>query len=149
MSRLPEIIDALVQRWTTDPDLAEARVLDGPQVTDSAAQDWVMVGYDGGDSGSFQAATVEQDWAGMTALREERIALTVAVVACRGDTDVKAARDRVYEMAAVLAASLRADPSAGLPQMQIAIGSNVLHQEQTPDGIQARLIITLTCNTFA
>ena len=143
------MIDALVGRWSADVELSEAEVTDGPQVTDSAAQDWILVGFDGDPGGSFQAAVTQQDWAGLSSQRGERIALTVAVVASRGDTDVKAARDRVYALARVLEDDLRADPSVGLSALQAAVDSSALHQEQTQSGVQARLLLTLGCDTFS
>lgn len=147
-SRVPELIDALVARWRGAEGLAGVEVTDGPQVTDSAAADWVLVGYDGDADGDFMAASATQDWSGMSTRRGEEIALAVGVVAARGDTDVKAARDRVYALARVLEDDLSANPSVGLQSVQVAVGSSRLHQEQTQSGVQARLLLSLTCNAF-
>lgn len=149
MSQVPVVIDALVSRWGTDPGLAGVQVTDGPLVTDSDAPDWLTVGYTGDETGDFQAAASEQDWAGMGTSRTEEIQLTVGIVCLRGDNKVKKARDRAYEILAVLAGSLRADPSAGLPHTQIGIASSVLHEEPTTRGARARLVLTLAARTFA
>lgn len=148
-SRVPELIDALVSRWRAAEGLAGVEVTDGPQVTDSAALDWVLVGFDGDAGGDYIAASASQDWSGMSTRRGERIALTVGVVAARGDTDVKAARDRVYALARVLEDDLRANPAVGLVSAQVAVESSVLRQEQTQAGVQARLLLTLGCDGFS
>lgn len=149
MSQVPVLIDAVVALARADAVLSEAEVLDGPQVTESGAADWVLVGYDGDPGGDFQAASTAQDWAGLSTRRGERITLTVALVASRGDTDVRAARERVYTLGERLESLLRANPSLGLGAAQVAVDSTVLHQEQTAQGVQARLILGLGCETFS
>lgn len=149
MSQVPELIDALVARWRTDEGLAGVKVTDGPLVTESAAREWVTVGYDGDEGGLFQAGTTEQDWAGMGTSRTEATRLSVGITVRRGDNEVKAARDRAYAILAVLAASLRADPTAGVPSAQVAIAATDLRQEPTGHGARVRLVVTLACRTFA
>lgn len=149
MSQVPVLIDAVVDLSRADEVLSEAEVLDGPQVTESSAADWVLVGYDGDQNGDFQAATTAQEWAGLSTRRGERITLTVALVASRGDTDVRAARERVYALGERLESLLRANPSLGLTTAQVAVESTALHQEQTAKGVQARLILALGCQTFS
>ncbi|MCP3820066.1 hypothetical protein NLX86_18795 [Streptomyces sp. A3M-1-3] len=148
MSRVPDLIDALVARFRTEEGLAAARVTDGPEVTAQDADDWVLVGYDGDPGGEFQAAVTEEEWAGLGASREETVQLPVTLLARRGDTDVKAARARVYELGAAVKAVLRADPAVGLPGVQFAVGATALFQAQTDQGIQARLVLTLACRTI-
>ena len=149
MSLVPELIDALVGAFRAASGLPGVEVTDGPQVTDSAASDWLLVGFDGSPDGESPAASTTQSWADMSTRRGEQIALTVALVASRGDTDVRAARVRVYEMHAVVEALFRASPSLGLRTLQVAVGSSQLHQEQTQSGVQARLLLTLACDTLA
>lgn len=148
MSRVPALIDACVALFKADAGLSGAVVVDGPQVTAEQADDWVLVGYDGDANGSFQAATSTQNWAGLGTRRGESIALTVAVVARRGDTDVKAARDRVYALAGRIETVFRLNPSAALPELQVAVETGTLMQDQTPDGVQARLLLTLNADAF-
>ncbi|MEU0041318.1 hypothetical protein ABZ063_47185, partial [Streptomyces sp. NPDC006333] len=66
-SRVPALIDALVSALQAAPDLSTVRVVDGPLVTDSAAREWVFVGYDGDDEGDFITAATIQEWAGLGA----------------------------------------------------------------------------------
>jgi hypothetical protein len=146
---VPDLIDALVGRFSTEDGLSGAGVTDGPEITGEDRNEWVLVGFDGDQQGDFQAATTEEDWAGLGSSRQQMIRLTVGLLARRGDGRVKPARDRVYEMKRVIQGVLRADPSMGLPGVQCAIGATALHQPQISDtGVQARLMLTLVCRTI-
>ncbi|MFD6684176.1 hypothetical protein [Micromonospora parva] len=149
MSRVPDLIDALVGRLKAAEGLAGVGVTDGPEITQQDADDWVLVGYDGDPSGGLPAAATEEDWAGLGVSREESIQLPVSLLVRRGDADVKAARDRVYVLGDIVKGILRADPSIGLPGVQCAVGSTALFQTQFADqGIQTRLVLTLACRTI-
>lgn len=145
---MPELIDALVARFQTEEGLADVGVTDGPELTEANRDDWILVGFDGDPNGEGQAAFVEEEWASLGASREETIQLTVALLARRGDTDVRLARARVYELGAVVRGVMRADPTVGLPSVQCAVGATALHQAQTDQGVQARLVLTLVCRTI-
>jgi hypothetical protein len=144
MSKLPTLIDNLV---TLFGSINGAEVVDGPQVTDSDAADWILVGFDGDASGDYRTASTQQQWVGLSTRRAEQIDLTVALVATRGDTDVRAARQRVYEMNDEVEALLQANPSAGMAAAQVAILTTSFHQEQTANGIQARLLLSIYCES--
>jgi len=145
---VPDVIQALVLLGTGDPELEGVTVADGPQVTDSTAPDWLIIGFDGDPSGDFEAAQSVGDWSGLGTRREEELTVTVAAIANRGDTDVVAARQRVYEIGERVAAWLAADPSLGLPELQAAVGAARLVQDQTDQGAQARLLITVVGRAF-
>lgn len=148
-SRVPDLIDAFVPRLEASPDLSTVKVVDGPLVTDSAAQEWLFVGYDGDEEGDFIAATTQQEWAGLGAKKKnEDIVLTCAILVQRGSTDVRSCRVRTYEIFAAVESVLRADPSLGFSTPTVcAVTEHTFHQEQTPDGIQGRLPFTVTCTT--
>ncbi|WP_112469417.1 hypothetical protein [Streptomyces triticisoli] len=144
-SRVPEVIDALVALGAADPELDEVQVSDGPEVTDTSALDWLIVGFDGDPNGDFQAAQTVGGWTDFGTGREEQFQVMVAAVAQRGDTDVRAARMRAYEIGARVEAWLRADPSIGLGpgQVEAAIEASQLTQDQTQQGAQAVLLLTV------
>lgn len=148
-SRVPALIDALVPALQASADLGTVKVVDGPLVSDSAAQEWVFVGYDGDEDGDFATATAQQEWAGLGAKKKnEEITLTCAILVQRGSTDVRSCRVRTYEVFAAVEAVLRADPSLGFPTPTVcAVSEHSFHQEQTADGIQGRLPFTVTCTT--
>lgn len=154
-SRVPEVIDVLVQLATTEPAYEAGEdgtggvvVADGPQVTDDAAQDWLVVGFDGDPAGDFESAQTVGGWSDLGGGREEEFMVTVAAISNRGDVDIVAARRRVYEIAARVEAWLRTDPSLGLPALEAAVAGTRLVQDQTEDGACARLLLSVAGRGF-
>jgi hypothetical protein len=147
-SRLPELIDAVTARAGAVSGLAGVMVTDGPQVTDSDAREWLIVGFDGNPEGEFEAGQTSGGWATLGTDREEQLQLVVAVIVMRGDTDVRAARQRAYEIAAPVEQLLGADPSLGMRSAEVAIGGTQLVQEQTSNGVQVRLLLQLVGRAF-
>lgn len=147
-SRVPALIDALVAATAADSGLQGVRIADGPEVTEDAALEWLIVGFDGDPDGDFEAARTVGGWSDLSTGREEAFEITVAAIVSRGDTDVRAARVRVYEIAARLEALLRADPSVGLPSLECGIEATRLQPDQTDKGIQARLLLTVAGRAF-
>lgn len=147
-SRVPEVIDRLVELGKADSALAGVRVADGPEVTEDAAQDWLIAGFDGDPAGDMQAAQTVGGWAGLGSRREEQFQITVAAIASRGDTDVRAARMRAYEIADRVEAWLANDPSLGLPELEAAIEASQLTQDQNTQGVQALLLLTVAGRAF-
>jgi hypothetical protein len=145
---VPEIIDRLVALGAEDPALSGVRVSDGPEVTETSARDWLVVGFDGDPSGDFQAAQTVGGWAGLGTRTEEEFQITVAAIAQRGDTSVRAARARVYEIGARVEAWLREDPTIGLPSLEALIGASRLVQAQTDQGVQVVLLLTVAGRAF-
>ncbi|MFB7736169.1 hypothetical protein ACFC08_17645 [Streptomyces sp. NPDC056112] len=148
-SRVPELIDALVAALQASPDLKGVKVVDGPLITDSAANDWVYVGFDADPEAIAPTASTTQEWAGLGALaKNEDIQLTCAVLVRRGPTDVRACRVRAFEVFGAVEAVVRADPSLGLPPPTVcSISEHTIHTEQTDRGIQGRMPFTLSCKT--
>ncbi|MFF8980180.1 hypothetical protein ACF08A_25630 [Streptomyces cellulosae] len=140
---MPDVIRALVELGKVDPDLEGVAVSDGPEVTDSAAADWLCVGFDGDPSGDFEAAQSAAEFAGLGTRREEQFSITVAAVANRGDHNIVAARDRAYEIGGRVVAWLQASPSLGLPELEAGVGATRLVQDQTEQGASARLLLTV------
>lgn len=147
-SRVPEVIDTLVQLGQADAELDGVKVTDGPEVTEAQAQDWLIVGFDGDPGGDFMAAQSVGGWAGLGTRREEQFQITVAAIASRGDTDVRAARMRAYEIGARVEAWLLEAPSLGLPELEAAIEASQLTQDQDDKGVQAVLLLTVAGRAF-
>ncbi|MEW2635939.1 hypothetical protein AB0903_30955 [Streptomyces sp. NPDC048389] len=147
-SRVPEVLDTLVQMGQTDPELDGVTVTDGPEVTEDSAQDWLIVGFDGDPDSDFVAAQTVGGWAGLGTRREEQFQVTVAAIASRGDTDVRAARMRAYEIGARVEAWLDAAPSLGLEGLEAAIEASQLTQPQLDTGVQAVLLLTVAGSAF-
>lgn len=147
-SRVPDVIGALVGLGKVDPDLEGVAVADGPEVTDSAAADWLCVGFDGDPSGDFEAAQSVAEYSGLGGRLEEQFQITVAAVANRGDNDIVAARARAYEIGGRVVAWLQASPSLGLRELEASVGATRLVQDQTEQGASARLLLTVAGRGF-
>ncbi|NYV72985.1 hypothetical protein [Streptomyces sp. UH6] len=145
MPLVAEAIDALVALGQGDPALADVLVLDGPLVSDSNARELLIVGYDGDPNGDFEAASTTGEFADLGTGREEVFQVTVAALVSNGASDVRAARVRAYEIGGRVTAWLRADPSIGLGLGRVltAIESTRLRQEQTVQGVQAVLLMSV------
>lgn len=147
-SRVPELIDALTSRLTADPELAGVVVVDGPEINETVTPDWLIVGWSGDPDGDFQAAQTLGGWSDLATGREEQLQVNVTAVATRGETEIRAARLRVYEIGARLEALLRADPRVGLESLEVAIEATQLVQDQTDQGATARLLMTVAGRAF-
>jgi len=147
-SCVPEVIGALVALGRVDDALDGVVISDGPEVTDTAAREWLVVGFDGDPEGDFQAAQTVGGWSDLRTGREETFQVTVAAIASRGDTDVPAARRRAYEIGAVVEGWLRADPSIGLPSLEAGVEGTRLTQDQTDQGVQVVLLLTVAGRAF-
>lgn len=113
-SVIPDLIDALIAAAATA--LPGVDVLDGPQVTDAAPGDYLMVGVEDLDSAEeANAAESRQQWANANyTARDEDGEITCVALSWNGDGDQKAARDAVFATAAALEDALRANPSLGV-----------------------------------
>lgn len=117
-------------------------------MSDTEAPDWLIIGFDGDPSGDFEAAQSTADFAGLGTRTEEQFQITVAAIASRGDKDVAAARARAYEIGGRVVAWLREDPRIGLASLEAMVGATRLVQDQTDDGIQAVLLLTVAGRGF-
>lgn len=147
-SRIPEVIARLVALGEADTGLTDVYVSDGPEVTEDSALDWLIIGFDGDQTGDFEAAQSVSDFADLGGGREEEFQVTVAAVAKRGDKDIVSARTRVYEIASRVEAWTQADPTLGLASLQAGVAGTRLVQDQTPNGAQAVLLMTVAGRGF-
>lgn len=154
-SRVPEVIEALVQLGKTEPAYEADKhgkggvvVADGPQDPDDAVPDWLIIGFDGDPDGELEAATSVGGWSDLGTGREEEFQITVAAIASNGDGDIVSARKRAYEIAAPLEEWLRTNPNLGLRSLEAAIAGTRLVQDQTEDGVQAVLLLTVAGRAF-
>lgn len=138
-SRIPDAIEALIELFDSAPGLAEVEIYDGPVIAGEVA-DSIYVGYDGNPEGLFDAAIGDQEWAGIGAkARRESFRVVCAIVVQSGDSDIPAARARVFSIFAECETALRADPSLGLPPPTTAGVLNPQFFLEPVSGIQARL----------
>ncbi|MEV4159006.1 hypothetical protein [Nonomuraea dietziae] len=149
-SRVPEIIDNLLAALAAAPPLAHpVRVYDGPLISGEQPADSVFIGYDGDPEGEFQAAAAEQSWAGLGArAKDETVQIVGAVIARRGDTNVRKARVRGYQLLAAVEDALRASPALGMPPpTTVAMAAGTCFQEQHARGVQCRITFSIAVET--
>ncbi|MFF9215627.1 hypothetical protein [Streptomyces viridosporus] len=142
------MINALVQLGKADSGLTDVAVADGPEVTESTAPDWLVIGFDGDPSGESESAQSTSEPSGLGTRREEQFAVTVAAIANRGDTDIAAARARASEIGARVEAWLQADPSIGLRELEAAVQTTRWLPDQTEQGASAVLLLTVAGRAF-
>lgn len=145
MSRVPEVLDALVTAFRASPGLQDVEVTDGPQMSNSTASDWICVGYDGDPEGEFQSAHVELDWTALSAKRGESMQIPVTVIVSRGSTEIKPARDDAFAYYETISALM---PTLKVPQTRVAIGVNGFYQIQDKEGVHIRLALTVVADTL-
>lgn len=145
-SRVPDVIDVLVQRLSVADGLADVDVRDGPAIASPSARQVLGVGYAGQAEETDVEATVGRD--GLTDEREQ-FTIRCAVAVLSGDTDVAAARQCAYGLLAAAGAAIARDRTLGGLVLRAGIGGHSLMQEQTDRGIQATVVFTVDCDAFA
>lgn len=145
---MPAVVDAILAAVNTAaPDTVG--VYDGPFVTGDTL-DSIHIGYDADPDGEGEAGTSAQDWNGLGAkARNETLTVSCAVHLLRGDPNVKAARDRAYELLALVENAIHPAPSLGLtPPCQAGVTSHrllYLHGEDI--GFEVLLTFAITIQT--
>lgn len=149
-SRVPEIVDGLVQRFADamadDAAFAGVEVRDGPELASTSRPEALNVGYTGLEG--------EMDIEGgfvREGLADERESLTVrcAATVIRGDTRPGPARARAYAVMGAAGVALAQDRTLGGMVLRAGIGSHSLICEQTSNGVEATVIFAIDCDTYA
>jgi hypothetical protein len=147
--KAPEIVDALVQRFTAALATAAAdgsavAVWDGPQAT-QAPLELVTVGWTGMEG---QLDIDEQIVAESLTGNRTLVTVTCAAAVIKGATDMSAARVRASALVAATGASLAGDPKLGGTVMRARVASVTTVQDQTKNGAQATAVFTVECDAF-
>lgn len=147
-SRAPAVLDALVALCGSAAGLDGVTIHDGPQVTSAPLKEVITIGWDG-DEDNDEAVQSQQAWAAIgQKAKDETLQIPCAAIAWRGDTNIKAVRDRAYELLGEVEDALRADPSLGFPPPTIvAMTTGNAYQRQTDKGAQCRVMFTIGVQT--
>jgi len=113
MSRVPEVIDALVEQ--VQSNVAEdVSVLDGPGLMDGALQKRVFIGWDGRETGEFRTLAnwdVKKDYIG----GDSEVFSVVCTAECwTGDIDIPKVRTDVFGLYDAIKAAIDEDSTLGL-----------------------------------
>jgi hypothetical protein len=148
--RAPDILAALLQLFTTSPNLGAAtpavQIFDGPTVTDETAPEILMVGWSGGDGEPDAESTMSPD--GMTTTDRELCSVRCGISVIDGGTDMAPPRARAYELLRFAGAALAADRSLGGIALRAMITSVTYTPRQTAQGAQVDLVFTIACDAF-
>lgn len=145
-STAPAVLDALVQRWTLA--VPDALVVDCQPARDFDDEDVILVGFTGTTGAVAVTSTLTREQMTATPDREQ-YEITCIVSAWRGvEDDVKAVRDRAYEMVDALAADLAADTRLGGLVMNARLSTSTLAQYFTDDGVAADVQVVVAVDAF-
>ena len=105
-SAVPATIDALIAALRNADGLDGVRVIDGPPGVNFTEKDRIYIGH---APGADQATEKQQSFASAGArTRDEDGTIACYIESRRGDTDIRARRQRVFEILAVVENALRA-----------------------------------------
>jgi hypothetical protein len=154
-SRVPALIDYLVNAFTASPALGTAAtpvlVFDGPVVTAAPAQLALYVGVD--DVFTDQAPTsaqAEQSRSGLGSRRQETITIHCAAVAWAGTDDARTGRLQAFAILAAVEDLIRTnlDKFGGNGDLADPGVSGVVLQQSTADGSTAQVAFGITFKAF-
>jgi len=140
----PAAMAALAATFKTIPLNGEVR--DGPEVGDSAAWEVITVGYVGPDDDTAVEASSTPGGLGMREREQYTVNCAVAVV--NGDEDIRAARQRAFDLLAQCGLRLAADPKLAGSVMKAEISSWSLREDMATGGAHARLRFGVGIDAF-
>lgn len=144
------VILYLTAMWQalTSTTLAGLHVVDGPQVTSDASDNWLFVGFNGLNPDEFnEGATAQQSRMAFAKVKQEDGQVVCAVVSRSGDPDgIPATRARAYGFVAAAEAALRADATLGSPGlvMDSFVSDHRYSPIQTQQAAKVRVVFTVT-----
>ena len=134
----PLAIAALIRALNLSPALAGVEVRDGPQITNAAALEVVVVGYQGAEDDAVADGTVLPE--GLSGGRPDRESYSVhcAVSVLAGDdpsTAVATARNRACVLLAAVGDAITADRTLGRTVLRASPGSWAMRADETTAGM--------------
>lgn len=137
------VILYLTTLWTTA--LTGVNVVDGPQVTSDAANDWLFVGFNGDIPDEYnEGSTGQQSLMAFAKVKGDDGQVICAVVSRSGDTDITATRARANGVLSTAEAAVRADMQLGGLVMQAYVSDYRYSPVQTQSGAKVRFVFTVT-----
>lgn len=141
-STIPAAIDGLLALCAAEATLAGVLIHDGTPMSDEDAE-YVAIGYSDVGDGNVESVSARQEPATLGNLRRSETAdINCQVCAWSGDTDMKAVRDRAFELFGGVETAVRSDGTLGGAVIFADIGSYSIRQLQTTTG--ALVLINFT-----
>lgn len=142
-SKTDAVILALTTLW--QGALTGVRVVDGPQATSDAADDWLFVGFNGDTPDEYnEGAVAEQSLMAFQRTKQEDGQVTCAVVSRDGGPDVPAVRARAYGFLSDAEDALRSDMQLGGLVMHAFLSGHQYSPVITQQGAKVRVVFTVT-----
>jgi len=114
-------------------------------------RDGIFIGYDGNPVGEQESITITSEWAGLGAKkRTEHFDILCSILAVSGDGKGKDARDRAFNLLAIVETTLRTDPSLAqtpTPFVASVMSPHLLFEWIADLGLQARLTFFIHIET--
>ncbi|MCM1972327.1 hypothetical protein [Streptomyces sp. G1] len=145
--RVPDVIDALVDRFRTSAEFDGVTVWDGPEVSKATPQEVLTVAYTGDENDNDVESTSLPEG---LASQPDRETFTVrcAIAVLKGNTGMRAVRRRAYELYSAAGMILASDPRLGGTVLRARLGSHTFRHVQTDRGAQALLVFGIDCDAY-
>jgi hypothetical protein len=146
VSTVPAVIDELVLRFGLA--IPDAHVCDALPISDRDSDDWILIGFTSqtDEQAVSSFLTVEQ----MTAEpSREQYEISCFVSAWKGaEDDVKAVRDRAYELVNAMTTELSRDPKLGGLVLRATLTAQNLDQYYSEGGVSADVRVVISVDAF-
>ena len=146
VSTVPAVIDELVLRFGLA--IPDAHVCDALPISDRDSNDWILIGFTSQttEQAVSSSLTVEQ----MTAdPSREQYEIACLVSAWKGaEDDVKAVRDRAYELVNAMLTELARDPKLGGLALRVTLTAQNLDQYYSEGGVSADVRVAISVDAF-
>lgn len=147
VSTAPTVISELVNLLETSPDLSGVKVYDGPYVIPAGVSEGISVGY-ADESGTHAVeATADLDGLNPGRLREQYTIMCLLEVN-NGGGKIPTARQRSFELLAVVGNILATRPALGGDVLNARVGSYWLTQQQARNGANAKLQFAIIVDAY-
>ena len=146
-STVPGAITALLAAFTAA--LPGVEVRDGPQPSDTSADEAVYVGWDGDPSYGGDAWTSQEAAAGLGGVpNQESYSVHCSAMVLNHDEDLPAARARALALRAAAGAAIAADPKLGGAVMRASFSAGSGRQVPVGAGIKVFVLFDVDCDAF-
>ena len=146
VSTVPTVIDALVARFGLA--IPDAHVCDSLPISDRDSTDWILIGFTSqtDEQAVTSSLTIEQMSSDPS---REQYDIACLVSAWEGaEDDVKAVRDRAYQLVDAMVCELARDQTLGGLVMRAVLTSQTLEQYWSEGGVSADVRVTISVDAF-
>lgn len=146
-SRVPDVVDALVDAFKVAEEFTDVTVWDGPELSGTVVLEMLSVAFTGDDNDSdVQSTSVAEGLGG--GIDRETFTVRCSAAVLKGNSNMRAARRRAYELCSAAGAVLARDPSLGRLVLRARLGQHTFKQMQTDRGAQALVVFGIDIDAY-